>query len=398
MLNSLAKIIKIKLMENTYHFKKETIGFINAIESFFAMGSISSSLQFLKNWLNPPQNECEFSPQKHPAQLVRFYEKLLPLFEYADLIFNHNEADTAFVKAITADENSLERESVLLDYCPKMLSKGEMQNPKLTFLEMFLFFQSPGYKASYNEWLLAGLENTLDQEWDGNIYPLYGNTKKMLEACWLIHERIITKNSFKSIDRYYHLAVFESTSPLAFDKTLFENPFAVIESFFALDNLAGHKSYLKNWYKIALSKASHVSNSSDYFFLYNQFTQLINAGYLIAAKKLVYQATVDETDDAANAAFQAQLCEVNTLSPVHVKNPYLFIETFFVPEKIRQLRTGLLEWLHAAFSTKSSIKLMDKEYLFEQYENMLMIIEAFFLVINDPSLGKEEEENWIYLE
>ncbi len=247
MLNSLAKIIKIKLMENTYQFKKETMGFINAIESFFAMGSISNSLQFLKNWLNPPQNECEFSPQKHPAQLVRFYEKLLPLFEYADRIFNHSEADAAFVKAITADENSLERESVLLDYCPKLLSKGEMQNPKLTFLEMFLFFQSPSYKASYNEWLLAGLENTLDQEWDGDIYPLYGNTKKMLEACWLIHERIITKNSFKSIDRYYHLAVFESTSPLAFDKALFGNPFAVIESFFALDNLAGHKSYLKNW-------------------------------------------------------------------------------------------------------------------------------------------------------
>ncbi len=140
-----------------------------------------------------------------------------------------------------------------------------------------------------------------------------------------------------------------------------------------------------------------MSNSSDYFFLYNQFTQLLNAGYLIAAKKLVYQTAVDETDGMANAAFQAQLCEVNTLSPVHVKNPYLFIETFFVPEKIRQLRTGLLEWLHAAFSTKSSIKLMDKEYLFEQYENMLMVIEAFFLVINDPSLGKEEEENWIYL-
>lgn len=385
-------------MEGTYHFKKETMGFINAIESFFAMGSIRSSLQFLKNWLNPPQNECDFSPQKHPAQLVRFYEKLLPLFEYADLIFNQSEADTAFVKAITTDESSLERESVLLDYCPKLLSKGEMQNPKLIFLDMFLFFQSPSYKASYKEWLLAGLENTLDQEWDGDIYPLYGNTKKMLEACWLIHERIITKNSFKSIDRYYHLAVFESTSPLAFDKVLFENPFAVVESFFALDNLDGHKTYLKNWYKIALSKTSYVSNSSDYFFLYNQFTQLLNAGYLIAAKKLVYQPAIDERDDMANAAFQDQLCEVNTLSPVHVKNPYLFIETFFVPENIRQLRTGLSEWLYAAFSTRNSIKLMDKEYLFEQYENMLMIIEAFFLVINDPSLAEEEEENWIYLE
>lgn len=385
-------------MEGVYHFKKETVSFINAIESFFAMGSINSSLQFLKNWLNPPQNEYDYSPQKHPAQLLRFYEKLLPLFDYSDLIFNHREADTDFVKAITADESSLERESVLLDYSPKLLSKEEMQNPKLIFLEMYLFFQSHSYKIAYKEWLLAGLENTLDQEWDAHIYEVYGNTRKMLEGCWLIHERIVTKNSFKSIDRYYHLAVFESTSPLAFDHDLFQNPFAVIEHFFTLDSLAGHKTYLKNWYKIALAKESHVNNSSNYFFFYNQFTQLLNAGYIIAAKKLVYkQYVVEEADYAAIEAYQTQLCEVNTLPPHHVKNPYLFIETFFVPEKIKQLRLGLLEWLYAAFSNKSSIKLMEKEYLFEQYENMQMIIEAFFLVINDLQLG--EEEDWVvYLE
>jgi len=381
-------------MEGVYHFKKETVSFINAIESFFTMGSINSNLQFLKNWLNPPQNEYDYSPQKHPAQLLRFYEKLLPLFEYSDLIFNHSEADTDFVKAITADESSLERESVLLDYSPKLLSKGEMQNPKLIFLEMFLFFQSHSYKIAYKEWLLAGLENTLDQEWDAYIYEVYGNTKKMLEACWLIHERIITKNSFKSIDRYYHLAVFESTSPLAFDHDLFQNPFAVIEHFFTLDNLAGHKTYLKNWYKIALAKESHVNNGSNYFFFYNQFTQLLNAGYIIAAKKLIYKKYIVETSDyAAVEAYENQICEVNTLPPHHVKNPYLFIEGFFVPEKIKQLRLGLLEWLYAAFSAKTSIKLMDKEYLFEQYENMQMIMEAFFLVVNDSMLGEEEE--WI---
>ncbi len=386
-------------MEGVYHFKKETLSFMNAIENFFAMGSINSNLQFLKNWLNPPQNEYDYSPQKHPAQLLLFYEKLLPLFEYSDLIFNRSEADSVFIQAITADESSLERESVLLDYSPKLLSKREMQNPKLIFLEMFLFFQSHSYKMAYKEWLLAGLENTLDQEWDGHIYEVYGNTRKMLEACWLIHERIITKNSFKSIDRYYHLAVFESTSPLAFDKALFENPFTVIEHFFALDSLSGHKTYLKNWYKIALSKESHVNNTSNYFFFYNQFTQLLNAGYIIAVKKLVYQDyTTENRDGTADEEYQAQLCEVNTLPPHHVKNPYLFIEAFFVTEKIKQLRLGLLEWLYAAFSAKTSIKLMDKEYLFEQYENMLMIIEAFFLVINDPQLGKEEEENWIYLE
>ncbi len=382
-------------MEGISNFKKETMAFIDAIESFFLSNGIGHHLQFLKNWLNPPQNEFDYSPQKHPAQLLGFYEKLLPLFDYSDLIFNRIETDTAFVKAIEADECSLAREAVLLEYCPKLLSKVEMESPKFTFLDIFIFFESESYKLIYKEWLLAGLENKLDLDWDQYIFPFYENTKKMLEACWLIHERVITKNSFKSLDRYYHMAMFESTSPLAFDQELFNDPFQAIEFFFSLDNLAGHKAYLKKWYKIALSEDNRVSDVADYFFLYNQFTKLLNTGYLIASKNLIYQEDLPEDLVAtkgrfiSNDVYNEGLCEVNTLPAEHIENPYRFVESFFVPEKIKQLRLGLLEWLYAAFSAGSSIKLMDKEFLFEQYEAMLMIVEAFFLIIGNPSLSDD---------
>jgi hypothetical protein len=382
-------------MEGVSQFKKETVFFINAIENFFSTDGIGYHLRFLQNWINPSQNEFDYSPQKHPAQLLGFYEKLVPLFDYSDLIFNRSETDTAFVKAIEADECSLERESVVLDYCPKLLSNGEMKNPKLTFLDIFIFFESDSYKIVYKEWLLAGLENKLDLDWDQYIAAFYANTKKMLEACWLIHERLITKNSFKSIDRHYHMAMFESTSPLVFDQELFENPFKAIEFFFSLDNLAGHKTYLKNWYKIALSEGHRINDVADYFFLYNQFTKLLNAGYLIAAKKLIYQDALSEAlvntraHFNENDVYQKGLCEVNTLSAEHIENPYRFVESFFIPEKIKQLRLGILEWLYAAFSTKSSIKLMDKEFLFEQYETLMMIMEAFFLMVSKPSLSDD---------
>ncbi|MBO9673305.1 MAG: hypothetical protein J7577_07665 [Sphingobacteriaceae bacterium] len=374
------------------------MAFINAIESFFSSNGVSYHLNFLKNWLNPPQNEFDFSPQKHPAQLLVFYEKLVPLFDYSDLIFNHTEADIAFVKAIAVDECSVERETVLLDYCPKLLSSGEMKNPKLTFLDIFLFFQSDTYKVVYKEWLLAALENNLDLDWDQYIFPFYENTKKMLEACWLIHERIITKNSFKSIDRYYHMAIFESTSPLAFEPELLHDPFKAIEFFFSLDNLGGHKTYLKNWYKAALAEEQCVGDVADYFFLYNQFTKLLNAGYLITVKKLTYQGIPFKglpaaTDHVVNRN-NKELCEVNTLAAEHVENPYLFAESFFIPEKIKQLRLGLLEWLYAAFSTRSSIKLMDKAFLFEQYEAMMMIMEAFFIMISNPALNESDERDY----
>lgn len=384
-------------MGGNSNFKKETMAFIDAIESFFMSDGIGHHLNFLKNWVNPPQNEFDYSPQKHPAKLLGFYEKLVPLFDYSDLIFNRIEADTAFVKAIELDECNLERESVVLDYCPRLLSKGEMKNPKFTFLDIFIFFESDSYKMVYREWLLAGLENKLDLDWDQYVATFYENTMKMLEACWLIHERLITKNSFKSIDRYYHMAMFENTSPLAFDQELFDDPFKAIEFFFSLDNLAGHKTYLKNWYKIALSEAHRLSDVADYFFLYNQFTKLLNAGYLIATKKLVYQEALPEgliTTDRfiTNDVYNKGLCEVNTLPAEHIENPYRFVASFFVPEKIKQLRLGLLEWLYAAFSTGSSIKLMDKEFLFEQYEAMLMIIEAFFLMIGNPSLSDDMKD------
>nr|WP_276900180.1 hypothetical protein [Pedobacter kyonggii] len=391
-------------MEGNSNFKKETMAFIDAIESFFLSDGVGHHLNFLQNWVNPSQNEFDYLPQKHPAKLLGFYEKLVPLFDYSDLIFNRIETDTAFVKAIELDECNLERESVVLDYCPKLLSKGEMKNPKFTFLDIFIFFESDSYKIVYKEWLLAGLENKLDLDWDQYVAAFYKNTMKMLEACWLIHERLITKNSFKSIDRYCHMAVFESTSPLAFDQELFDDPFKAIEFFFSLDNLAGHKTYLKKWYKIALSEAHRLSDVADYFFLYNQFTKLLNAGYLIATKKLIYQEALPEgltTEDRfiTNEVYKKGLFEVNTLASEHIENPYRFVASFFVPEKIKQLRLGLLEWLYAAFSTGSSIKLMDKEFLFEQYEAMLMIVEAFFLMIGNPSLSDDiKDERWYYAE
>ncbi|SDH39128.1 hypothetical protein SAMN05421827_12333 [Pedobacter terrae] len=390
-------------MKENLNFKKETMALIDAIESFFSTNGVNYHLNFLKNWLNPPHNEFDFSPQKHPAQLLVFYEKLVPLFDYSDLVFNHIEADTAFIEAISADECGVEREMVLLDYCPKLLSSGEVKNPKLTFLDIFLFFQSDTYKVMYKEWLLAALENNLDLDWDQYIFPFYENTKKMLEACWLIHERIITRNSFKSIDRYYHMAIFESTSPLAFEQELFDDPFKAIEFFFSLDNLSGHKAYLKNWYRAALAEEKCLSDVADYFFLYNQFIKLLNAGFLITAKNLTYQGTPPKnllaaTDQSKNSdTYQKNMCEVNTLSAVHIENPYLFITSFFIPEKIKRLRLGLLEWFYAAFSTKSSIKLLDKEFLFEQYEAMLMIMEAFFVIITNPPLD-EIEERYYYAE
>ena len=50
-------------MEGNSNFKKETMAFIDAIENFFLSDSVGYHLNFLKNWVNPSQNEFDYSPQ-----------------------------------------------------------------------------------------------------------------------------------------------------------------------------------------------------------------------------------------------------------------------------------------------------------------------------------------------
>lgn len=398
MLNLLVKRIykfKCVIMEGSSHFEKETVPFIQAVEVFFSDHTIVDRIDFLDNWVNPISIDDALLQKSEPSELFQFYEQLTMLLSRAETVFISHHKDIAFTEAIKMDVADLKKEMVLVNYQAKHLLKKEMANPRQAFVNIFFFYDETYYLHNYKDWLVATLAGNTDQDWDEYTYPIYINTKKMLETCWLIHERVISKNSTNSIDYHFDLAVFENTSPLLLNHVLDANPFEIVESFFNLDDLAGHKTYLKNWYRAALGKEDRVRNAADYFFIHNQFTQLLYVGYLIATRKLVYTAKdkqeelthllgVNKSNRIINGEYHAGQYEINTLPVRYVNNPYRFIELFFVPEKIKRLRLGLLEWLYAAFSTKNSIKLMDKEFLFEQYETMLMITEAFFLIITNP--------------
>lgn len=380
-------------MESSANFGNESRSFLAAVADFFRDYTIADRIDFLDNWVNPISVDEALIQKNEPAALFHFYEQLLKLLNGAETVFKGSKQDVVFFEAIQMDVAELKKEMVLIQYQAKYLLKNEMTKPRQAFAAIFFFYDATHYQLNYKDWLQAALAGNTDEDWNEYTYPVYQNTKKMLEACWLIHERVISKNSSRSIDYHYDLAVFENTSPLCLSEMLESNPFGVVESFFNLDDLAGHKTYLKNWYKAALGKEDRVRNAADYFFVYNQFTQLLYAGYLIATRKLFYNnnektlstlLSSNKANRITNGHYHAGQYEINTLPVRYVNNPYRFIELFFVPEKIKRLRLGLLEWLYAAFSAKNSIKLMDKEFLFEQYETLLMLTEAFFLMITQP--------------
>ncbi|WP_269426011.1 hypothetical protein [Pedobacter punctiformis] len=189
---------------------------------------------------------------------------------------------------------------------------------------------------------------------------------------------------------------FASTCPLALEDKYKDDPFLFVEYFFSIDGLAGHKKYLRKWFKKALSKDRCVTNAKDFLFFCNQFTQLMNAGYLIADRQIKYlpQRRFNNNTETfgewlikfqnksilENEYYVAQY-DASSLDIISRNDPYAILKKELTFRKIQKLRYGMLEWLYAAFSKQYSIEDLNKNSVFDQYESMENILEAFYLII-----------------
>jgi hypothetical protein len=189
---------------------------------------------------------------------------------------------------------------------------------------------------------------------------------------------------------------FESTCPLLLSPEYVKDPYLMVEAFFSFDTLAGHKRRLKEWYQYAMIENESTDEPSQYLFMHNQFVQLLQASYLIASARLVYQPELRrkingrsfgswllmvQENHLATAQYRRAEFEATELSLSYFNNPVQFVEDFATLANIRQMRYGLLEWLYAGLSPSNSINCLEKEYLFEQYGNMGKLMEAFYLIL-----------------
>ncbi len=388
----------IKFVTN-YINNMETIGketqtneeiLIVLIEDFFDCRRLPQHLIFLDHWMHKVLVNKQQRKYLKASDLLFFSAKFSNLLA-ACYQWQHTKSkdQVHFEEAIKIPERFIDEEQKALTHYPYYLRKKEICNPMLVLHSIFKEYPIDYYTITLQNWIEKGLST--DNESD-IILPTYKNLKRMIEACWLIHERLISKNSYKLLTKNNSNYHFAYTCPLLLSDDHQKDPYLFVESFFSFAGINEYREDLTKWFKVAINEQQAYENASDLLFLHNQITQLIQAGYLISTSELVYNPLKNYTKqhDTFGHWLLARLknqYHVQTLSPHFKANPLQFCIDNLTLNHIVKLRYGLNEWLEAALSKNSSITSLDYAYIFDQFEELQKIVEALFLIIIQPALA-----------
>lgn len=381
------------MKDNTFNLKE--IKFLDSLQEFFGIRTVINHLTFIDKWMELLLGGKLHKKWTKPGDLYFFYEKVEGLFAVSHQLQETLEGHVTFEENITVKNDLLSTEKQTLDYFPYQLKEQELLNPVKAIRAVFKKHNLSYYQQMLQEWIVEGLNNNYTTDNAVCIIPLYNNAKKLIMACWLIHERAITKNSFKSPIYTNPLLNFALTEPYLFFDEEANDPYSRIESFFSFTNLSGYRTALLKWYELASSEDLAEENPNDLLFMHNQYVQLIQAGYLIVAQKLAYIPKSDKYNGKTFGQWlfdirdhQAEIGEIassdeepHLLSLAERAAPMDYCGKTLSHSNVIKLRFGLREWLDAGLSRKSSIHILDKDYVFGQYLILQKLTEAFYIII-----------------
>lgn len=357
---------------------EETLGYF--IQDFFDCRKLPQHLIFLDYWMEKALINRSHKKRFSASDLLFFSTKFLNLLSACYKMHSTSQENSLyFEESIKIPENFINKEQKLLAFYPHYLRTKEICNPMLIFRSIFKTHTLDFYKIMVQNWVNEGLSNV------NIIFPIYKSLKRMIEACWLIHERTVSKNSYHTLD-------FSLSCPLLLNKEYLSDPYLQIESFFSFADINEYREDLGQWFKAALNDQVSYENANDLLFIHNQFTQLIHAGYLIGTSQLVYKPSLNYTTQHATfghwlLARMANHYTIQLLSPHYKENPIEYCRENLTLNHIIKIRYGLKEWLEAALSKNGSITSLDHPYLFEQFEDLQKILEASFLLIVQPAIA-----------
>lgn len=374
--------------------------FVENIKDFFQTRPVNEHLIFIDYWMELILAGKTKKKWTNPSTLYFLYGKLIDLFKSCHLILQ-NQAYLQTIKASTiVDHLAIANERQTLIYFPFHLKVKEQLHPFEALRSIFKKQDIHAYKKQLKEWLADGLHGSFSGCPTDYLTPLYRHIKKMIEACWLIHERVISKNSFKTPVYTNPLLNYALTEPFLFSKEEAEDPFLMVESFFNFTNLSGYRKQLQKWYLMAITEELTTKNPNDQFFIYNQYLSLIQAGYLVFASNLTYIPTITKSSQKTLGQWLLDVRDHNikngdvalsdeaphVLTMEERAAPLTYIKDTLNLSNVAQLRFGLKEWLYASFSEQSSINGLDPEYAYEQYLTLQKLTEAFYLIITENTI------------
>ena len=365
---------------------------INLIQDFFDCRKLPQHLIFLEHWMKKVLTNRPHKKYLKASDFLFFSAKFSSLLAACYDLHRHlPENNLHFEEAIKIPESFMSTEQRSIAFYPYYLRKKEICDPILVFDSIFKSCSLDHFQYTLQQWVNEGLSTDSEPENVKLIFPIYTDLKRMIEACWLIHERSISKNSYQSLHTKMKTNDFSLSCPLLLNEEYLINPYLLVESFFSFASLNEYRADLTQWFKLAINEQHCHENASDLLFIHNQFIQLIHAGYLIANTHLTYEAMRPYTKqhDTFGHWLLARMDNqytIQTLSPHFKAYPLEYCAAHLSLTQIIKLRYGLKEWLEAALSKNSSITSLDHSYLFDQFEELQCILEALFLLIIQPTL------------
>lgn len=369
--------------------------FLESIKDFFQTRSVNEHLIFIDYWVKLILAGKTNKKWTNPSTLYFLYGKLIHLFKSCHKILQNQEYLQSLDTYCILDHLELANEKQTLFFFPYHLKVKEQLHPFEALRRIFNKQDIHACKQQLKEWLADGLHGSSSRYPTDYLIPLYSHIKKLIEACWLIHERVISKNSFKTPVYTDPLLNYALTEPFLFIKEEAENPFLMVESFFNFTNLSGYRKQLQKWYLMAITEELVSENPNDQFFIYNQYLSLVQAGYLISASNLIYIPTITKSNKKTLGQWLLGVRDHNikngdlalsdeaphVLTMAERAAPFTFIKDTLNLANVTQLRYGLKEWLYASYSEQSSIYGLNTEYAYEQYLTLQKLTEAFYLII-----------------
>lgn len=387
----------ITMKENIFNLKEEE--FLTNIKGFFETRSAKEYLLFIDYWMELILSGKTRKKWTNPSTLYFLYGKINDLFDGCNKLLEDETALKALELSAIVDKNTLLAEKNTLIFYPYYLKAKEQLHPFKALRYIFSKKDINSIKAHFEEWFADSLHKSYNGGSIDYIIPLYSHTKKLIEACWLIHERVLSKNSFKMPVHFDPVLNYALTEPFLFNQENSEDPFLMIEDFFNFTSLSGYKSELQKWYITSITEELATKKPNDLLFFYHQYQSLLQAGYLIAAKNLSYTPKIDKSNDRTMGKWLLDVRDLSVkngeidlsdeapqvLTMAERANPLAYCKETLSLSNVSQLRFGLSEWLYASFSEQCSIHTLDAQYIFEQYLTLQKLTEAFHLIITTQS-------------
>ena len=357
---------------------------------FFELKSVSNYLYFMDEWMELMLSDYSSEQKYAPADLLFFYRLLVELYEISFATNKEVSAVKDFIsKHSSVTEDLLEYETYCYFFNSRYLTAEELMQPLKTLNFLYDEEQLFKYKNFLFEWLSHSLEQGIADGFDSSIYSLYRNTKRLIEASWLIYERLL--RALERPSTVIKINHFQDTCPTLLRNEYLKNPYHQIIQFFREGSLGSYRDQLKAWFKAVIANNLTMA-PPDFIYLHDQLTRLLEACYLISAYQIpvstptsasaqphlfsswlalqnIIHTSPEENDPYAILTLQ----EDEKTSPLDVFHPILTLENIF------NIREDLKEWSycgskagHIAPATGSA---------FDLYEILIKIMELALLLV-----------------